>query len=168
MIQIKSGTCGTSQGFKTKADGALSLPISEEARLVSRGVAAYVTRPIIGPDSGVATPHSGVSNRGAGVNTPDGRQRAEGEDSGEEETADVCTGTADIIDTLDIIDGHFTKESLMEMERKDMEALAADLGVDVKKCRNKGEIADLLAAVEVQVEEDGCEAAPDLSTEDPM
>lgn len=52
MIRIKCGTCGTSKGYKTQADGAFSLPISEEARLVSRGVADYVTTPIIGANPG--------------------------------------------------------------------------------------------------------------------
>lgn len=53
MIYITCGTCGTSKGYKTSADGALSLPAPEEARLVSRGVAKYVTRPVTseGPDA---------------------------------------------------------------------------------------------------------------------
>lgn len=46
MIYITCGTCGTSKGYKTSADGAISLPAPEEARLVSRGVAEYVTRPV--------------------------------------------------------------------------------------------------------------------------
>ena len=45
--------------------------------------------------------------------------------------------------------------------------LFRSLEVDVSKCRNKGEIADLLAAVELQVEEDGG-TPPDLTTEEPM
>ena len=48
MIRITCGTCGTSRGYKTQADGALTLPAAEEQRLVRRGVAEYATRPIIG------------------------------------------------------------------------------------------------------------------------
>ena len=40
MIRIKSGTCGTSQGYMTSADGELVLPAAEEKRLVSRQRAA--------------------------------------------------------------------------------------------------------------------------------
>ncbi|MCI8857413.1 MAG: hypothetical protein HFH26_12840 [Clostridiaceae bacterium] len=56
MIRIKCGTCGTSQGYKTAADGKLTLPRTEEARLVARGVAEYVTRPILNavPDAGTS------------------------------------------------------------------------------------------------------------------
>lgn len=73
MIQIKSGTCGTSQGYKTRADGELSLPISEEARLVARGAAEYVMRPVKGSPTGVATTAGGGSD-----NTPSGTpQRAQ-------------------------------------------------------------------------------------------
>ncbi len=157
MIQIKSGTCGTSQGYKTRADGELSLPISEEARLVARGAAEYVMRPIKGNLTGVATTAGGGSD-----NTPSGN---EGEDGCPAEGAEESF--TDLIDTLDIVDGHFTKESLMKMGRKEMEDLAEGLEVDVSKCRNKGEIADLLAAVELQVEEDGG-IPPDLTTEEPM
>ena len=46
MIQITCGTCGTSQGYKTKNDGALTLPAAEERRLVARGVAEYVSAPV--------------------------------------------------------------------------------------------------------------------------
>ena len=41
----------------------------------------------------------------------------------------------------------FTIESLMELSRADMEKLAADLGVEVKRTMNKSEIAALLCAV---------------------
>lgn len=167
MIQIKCGTCGTSQGYKTPKDGAISLPISEEARLVSRGVADYVTRPIIGAAPGVATPAGGEEADGAGENLPNTVEAPVGTDDGGD-APDVYEGVAEVNDTLNIVDGHFTKESLMKMERKDMEALAADLGVDVKKCRNKGEIAGLLAAIEVHHEDDAGEAPPNLSPEDPV
>lgn len=135
MIQIICGTCGTSQGYKTAANGELSLPAAEERRLVARGVAEYVTRPVMGP---------------AAVNVP------------YEETAALSEDEADASDTLDIVDGHFTMESLMRLTRAEMEQLAADLTVDVSKCRNKGEIAEALAAVEVRTDADTGDGPPDL------
>ena len=132
MIQIICGTCGTSQGYKTAASGELSLPAAEEQRLVARGVAEYVTRPVMGP----AAPN--------------------------EDTAVLSEDEADTSDTLDIVDGHFTTESLMRLTRAEMEQLAADLTVDVSKCRNKGEIAALLTEVEVQAGDDD-DIPPDLT-----
>ena len=142
MIQIICGTCGTSQGYKTAASGELSLPAAEEQRLVARGVAEYVTRPVMGP---------------AAVNVPYEETAAPNED-----TAVLSEDEADTSDTLDIVDGHFTTESLMRMTRAEMEQLAADLTVDVSKCRNKGEIAALLTEVEVQAGDDD-DIPPDLT-----
>ncbi len=78
MIWIKCGTCGTSQGYKTAADGKLTLSREEEARLVARGVADYVTRPVLNavPDAG--TPADGMEKSGQGVPLPDGENAAEG------------------------------------------------------------------------------------------
>ena len=70
-------------------------------------------------------------------------------------------------DTLDIDGGHFTKESLMTMSRSDMEKLAADLGINAGKCKNKSEIADLIAAIEIQTEADA-EDFPVTNIEEPM
>ena len=172
MIYITCGTCGTSQGYKSKNDGAIALPAAEERRLVARGVAEYVTKPIIGPDTGVATPAEGEDGGGAGETPPEGDPASTGQETGEsggagEETAELQEGEAEAPDTLDIVDGHFTIESLMELSRADMEKLAADLGVNVSKCRNKSEIAALLAAVEVHADGDR-EALPELDAEGPV
>ena len=48
----------------------------------------------------------------------------------------------------------------MRLTRAEMEQLAADLTVDVSKCRNKGEIAALLAEAEVHADDD--DTLPDL------
>ena len=172
MIYITCGTCGTSQGYKTKNDGAFSLPAAEERRLVARGVAEYVTKPIIGTNTGVATPGEGNGGGGAGETSPENEPASTGQETGEidgagEEITELQEGEAEAPDTLDIVDGNFTTESLMELSRADMEKLAADMGVDVKKCRNKSEIAALLAAVEVQADGDG-EAPPELGAEAPV
>ncbi len=55
----------------------------------------------------------------------------------------------------------------MELSRADMEKLSADLGVDVRKCRNKSDIAALLAAVDIQ-EDSGGDAPPELGAEAPV
>lgn len=172
MIYITCGTCGTSQGYKSKNDGAIALPAAEERRLVARGVAEYATKPVIGPDTGVATPAEGEDGGGAGETPPEGDPASMGQETGEsngtdEDTGEPQEGEAEAPDTLDIVDGHFTIESLMELSRADMEKLAADLGVNVSKCRNKSEIAALLAAVEVHADGDR-EALPELDAEGPV
>ena len=172
MIYITCGTCGTSQGYKNKNDGAITLPAAEERRLVARGVAEYVTKPVIGPDTGVATPAEGEDGGGVGETPPEGDPASTGQETGEndgtdEDTGELQDGEAEASDTLDIVDGHFITESLMELSRADMEKLAADLGVEVKRNMNKSEIAALLCAVEVQPGGNG-EAPPELGAEEPV
>lgn len=172
MIQIICGTCGTSQGYKTKNDGTLTLSTAEERRLVARGVAEYVTKPIIGPDTGVATSAEGAGDGGAGATPPEDAPTSMGQETSkngsvDEGTAELQEGEAEAPDTLDIVNGHFTIESLMELSRADMENLAADLGVEVKRTMNKSEIAALLCAVEVQPGGSG-EALPELGAEGPV
>ena len=172
MIYITCGTCGTSQGYKNKNDGAITLPAAEERRLVARGVAEYVTKPIINTNTGVATPAEGEDGGGAGETPPETDPASTGQESGEsggadEETGELQKGEAEAPDTLDIVDGHFTTESLMELSRAEMEKLAADLGVEVKRNMNKSEIAALLCAVEVQPGDSG-EAPPELDAEGPV
>lgn len=172
MIYITCGTCGTSQGYKNKNDGAITLPAAEERRLVARGVAEYVTKPVIGPDTGVATFAEDEDGGGAGDTPPENEPASTGQETAEgggvdEETAELQEGEAEAPDTLDIVDGHFTTESLMELSRVKMEKLAADLGVEVKRTMNKSEIAALLCAVEVQPGGNG-EAPPELGAEEPV
>lgn len=162
MIQIKCGTCGTSQGYKTQADGAISLPISEEARLVSRGVAAYVTKPIIGAAPGIAMPAGGEDSRGrcnandvAGENPPKVETPAEGLE------APDGNGV-----------GHLDEEQLKTMSLDDLKALAKELGVKTTGLRSIAAYAKAIAAVEVEpgeeiAVEDG-ETPPDLGAEAPV
>lgn len=55
------------------------------------------------------------------------------------------------------------------MRRPDMEKMAEDMGIDVSRCKNKGDIADLLAEIEIgaPAEDDG-EVPPELGVEDPV
>ena len=107
----------------------------------------------------------------AGTTPPDGRDVPDGGDSGQDAPVQSVPESISIPDTLGIVDGHFVRDDLLAMERKDMEALAADLGVDVSKCRNKGAIADLLAAVELDLADtagEDDEAPPDIGVEGPV
>lgn len=141
MIKITCGTCGTSKGFKTSGDGEFTLSADEEKRLVSRGVAEYVTRPIIGADSGVATPTVPHSEGGGGNNTPD---QAGGQK--------MALDGLEIPDVLDIVDGHFTVESLGALTNKALAQLSTDLGLeDAKACKNKADYVALLSSVELEM-----------------
>lgn len=71
MIRIICGTCGTSKGYKTAADGELTLSAAEEKRLVARGVAEYVTRPVIGPASDADSPAEAGGHGGEYSGAPD-------------------------------------------------------------------------------------------------
>ena len=167
MIRIICGTCGTSKGYKTAADGELTLPAAEEKRLVARGVAEYVTRPVMSPASDADSPVDDGDGGGTGINPPDEGPPVGGlENSGSDLSAGYLPGS---VDMLAIVNPHFTKESLMEMRRPDMEKMAEDMGIDVSRCKNKGDIADLLAEIEIgaPAEDDG-EVPPELGVEDPV
>lgn len=161
MIRIICGTCETALGYKTRADGELTLPAAQEKRLVERGVAEYVTRPIIGPVRDADSPVDVVDGGGASIDPSDEDKPAEDMESGGRAT----TGY------LDVVDGHFTVESLMLLSKTELEKLAADMGVSTKKGQNKGQIATLLAEVEVETEapaEISGEAPPELGAEAPV
>lgn len=159
-VKIINGTYGhRPEGAKfittVKAGEVVEVSDTEAARLVGLGVAALEA--IIPP---VATPPVSVDGGGQGEATPEGDEVAVGAESGGTEESGA----------LDIVNGHFTVESLMEMTRTNMEKLAADLSVDVSKCKNKSDIAAALAAVEVEpgeLEEDG-ETPPDLGAAPPV
>ena len=97
MIYIKCGTCGTSQGYKTAADGRLSLPQAEEARLVARGVAEYVTAPVFSAVSAAGAPAEDAKGNSPGVTLPDGGNAAEGaEDTEDAEGSSIPAYDADM------------------------------------------------------------------------
>ena len=69
----------------------------------------------------------------------------ENQETGEEPVNGVV-----IPDTLDLVDGHFSVDSLMALTRDAMKTLACHLGVKTDGCRNKKELAQLLAALELE------------------
>lgn len=159
MIKMICGVCRVDGTLKRAADGPFSLPQEQEVYLVNAGVAEFV--PQWRPER-VATPAEGEDGGGSGETPPEGDPASTGR-----ETAELQEGEAEAPDTLDIVNGHFTIESLMELSRADMEKLAADLGVEVKRTMNKSEIVALLCAVEVQPGGSG-EALPELGAEGPV
>ena len=159
MIKMICGVCRVDGTLKRAADGPFSLPQEQEVYLVNAGVAEFV--PQWRPER-VATPAEGEDGGGSGETPPEGDPASTGQ-----ETTELQEGEAEAPDTLDIVNGHFTIESLMELSRAEMEKLAADLGVEVKRTMNKSEIAALLCAVEVQPGGSG-EALPELGAEGPV
>lgn len=88
-----------------------------------------------------------------------------------EYAAEIYEETIEAEDSLEIVEGRFTTDSLLTMTRAGMEKLAADLGVDVSKCKNKLEVAELLASIEVTPDDStkgGIENPPDLDAALPV
>lgn len=172
MIKMICGVCRVDGTLKRAADGPFSLPQEQEVYLVNAGIAEFV--PQWRPER-VATPAEGEDGGSAGATPPEDAPTSMGQETSkngsvDEGTAELQDGEAEAPDTLDIVNGHFTIESLMELSRADMEKLAADLGVEVKRTMNKSEIAALLCAVtefEVQPGGNG-EALPELGAEGPV
>ncbi len=156
LIHIINGTYGfNDDGFirpKTRQDDPFEVPDAEAKRLVELGVAEYATKALASPPA----PAGENAPEVPGVNTSEGEQPAEAP------LAPPAEAEPDPKDCIDIVDGHMTVESLMELTRADMEALAEDLGLDVQKCRNKGEIAALIAQVEIDPDQQHGEG-PDLA-----
>lgn len=146
MIHITCGTCGTSDGYKTAADGTLSLPAAEEKRLVSRGVAAYVMRPVME----AAPPDRPPSS------SPDPEQMPQ-DTAGEETPSEAATAPAgEPSDSMSVA-------ALERMTKADLEQMAQDMGVDISGAKNNRERAELIAAAEAQEAGDG---TPELEDED--
>lgn len=131
----------------TRKDGPIELSDEEAARLVSLRVAEYIPDPEPEtPVSSVATGPEGENGGGEGDTPPGGDDADSGDnDPGED-------------DVLEIVDGHFTAESLKLLTNDNLRKLAADLGADVSKCKNKAGLVAVLITVEV--EDDGPPPAP--------
>lgn len=141
MIKMIAGRFGLPVNGIIKAmdkdSGPFNAGAEQEARLVKLGLAKYVDKP---------APVDENPNEGG----------ADGQDNSYKDD-----------EVLEIVDGHFAIESLMKLERKHMEALATDLEIEadaIKKCKNKTELANLIAEVEVGDEDEnpneGGEPAP--------
>lgn len=140
MIQIINGFISYKGKMYDNKSGPIELPEASEKRLVEHGTAKYVGF----VSASNAAPAGENSAAAACVNTSEQNRPAEAPPAPLDGIAlDNCI-------TFDE-NGHMTAESLMQMTRTNMEALAEDLGLDVKKCKNKAEIASLLAQVEIDL-----------------
>lgn len=148
LIHIINGTYGHYEGEwlkpKTRLDPPFEVSDEEADRLVGLGVAEYATKALASQPE----PAGESAPEVPGVNTSETKEPAEAPLAPPAETDEPAPE-----DCIDIVDGHMTVESLMTMTRADMEALAEDLGLDVKKCKNKSDIAALIAQVEVGLDE---------------
>lgn len=132
----------------------------EATRLISMGVAKFAI------EDGVATPAVTHPVDGGGSNTP-------GEDGGVKTPEGILDGvdiqSLGVADILDIVEGHFTEESLSTMTNKALASLAADLGLDTSTCKVKADYVALLAAVELDMpdeDDDAGDGGPDLTGSD--
>lgn len=157
LIHIINGTYGHYEGEwlkpKTRLDPPFEVSDEEADRLVGLGVAEYATKALASPPASAGESAPEVP----GVNTSETKEPADAPLAPPAEPDEPAPE-----DCIDIVDGHMTVESLMKLTRADMEALAEDLGLDVKKCRNKGEIAALIAQVEIDPDQQHGEG-PDLA-----
>lgn len=144
----------------TRKDGPIVLPDEEAARLVFLRVAEYIPDPNPEvPGSGVATGQGGTDESGEGDSPPTSDPGAEGQENGEQPK-----GNNDGENTLDIVDGHFTAESLATLTNANLEKLANNLGADVRKCKTKADYIAVLITVEIKDDD----LPPTLGAEAPV
>ncbi len=94
---------------------------------------------------------------------PKPKQEADGTDgpkSGPDNSPEDEGPQADSAEPTEILPGSFDAEQLATWKNSELEKLAADLGVDISKARNKSERAQLIAA-EIQHPAKGGEAGED-------
>lgn len=82
-----------------------------------------------------------------GQEAAEGAQEAQ-EGQGTAEGTQEDQGAAE--DTLDVVDGHLTRESLETMTKANLEKLAKDMGVEIPRGATKALIIERLAAVTVE------------------
>lgn len=84
---------------------------------------------------------------------PKPKQETDGTDgpkSGPDDSPEDEGSQADGAEPTEILPGSFDAEQLATWKNSELEKLAADLGVDISKARNKSERAQLIAAAEIQ------------------
>ena len=85
----------------------------------------------------------GQEIQGAAEGTQEGQGAAEDTQEGQE-------GQGAAEGTLDVVDGHLTRESLETMTKANLEKLAKDMGVEIPRGATKALIIERLAAVTVE------------------
>ena len=148
-IKIISGTyghrpAGAVHPQPVSAGATCDVPEAEAKRPLALGIALPVAQ---APAEGVATAPAASAGLGPGVT-----MRTVGNP-----LEDLAFEDGEV---LDVVDGHFTVESLMKMTRADMESLAGDLGLDASSCKSKADVAAELAKVDIDPPEPGDGEAP--------
>ena len=179
MIQMTCGACRVGTVLKRASDGPFSISPAEESRLVSSGVAVYVSS---SAGKGVATVVKAEVDPGVCYDMPQEEAPLEPQEEGGSAPGDDVTdgGVSDAVSidafgdiefstAVDVVDGHFVEDSLMNLTQRELLALADDLGLATYKRMSKKELAAKISSVPMYDDEavsDG-EAPPDLSVEVP-
>lgn len=166
------------------AGDTICLPDAEAKRLEALHAAVILDDGAETVVPSVATPPAPDSGAGVGGDTGESESSAEGQETADTDEApggpagggdeDATLAFEDY--ALSVVSSHLVPEDLMKMTKDNMVKLAADMGVDIKACKTKAEIAAALAEVEVEVEEGYTEddeqgngdAPPDLSPGGPV
>lgn len=91
----------------------------------------------------------GQEIQGAAEGTKEGQEgQGAAEDAQEGQEGQEGQGAAE--GTLDVVDGHLTRESLETMTKANLEKLAKDMGVEIPRGATKALIIERLAAVTVE------------------
>ena len=77
-------------------------------------------------------------------------QEAQGEPGTDNDTQEGQEGQGAAEGTLDVVDGHLTREGLETMTKANLEKLAKDMGVEIPRGATKALIIERLAAVTVE------------------
>ena len=95
----------------------------------------------------------GQEGQGAAEDAQEGQEgqgAAEDAQEGQGAAEDAQEGQGAAEGTLDVVDGHLTRESLETMTKANLEKLAKDMGVEIPRGATKALIIERLAAVTVE------------------
>ncbi len=95
----------------------------------------------------------GQEIQGAAEGTQEGQEAAEDAQEGQgaaEDAQEGQEGQGAAEGTLDVVDGHLTREGLETMTKANLEKLAKDMGVEIPRGATKALIIERLAAVTVE------------------
>lgn len=91
----------------------------------------------------------GQEIQGAAEGTQEG-QEGQGDAGGAQEAQEGQENQGAAEGTLDVVDGHLTREGLETMTKANLEKLAKDMGVEIPRGATKALIIERLAAVTVE------------------
>lgn len=95
-----------------------------------------------------------ASDAQGGQNTPDGSEGQDGQESATAGATDAESGQ-NATGAEETVAGHLDAEDLEKtMTRADLDKLAADMGLNTSECKNKGDVARLIASAPVQAPAD--------------